>query len=297
MFYGLCGLCALLVLAVGALAYKIALLRRAAEDIHLQFAARLESDTNVGIDIATRDRAMRRLASDIDVQLALLRKAHIRYARGDNELKEAITNIAHDLRTPLTAMCGYMDLLGREDMGEAARGYLAIIANRVEALKRLSEELFQYSVTVSGSPNEGLETVSVRQAVEECVAGCYGALKERGIVPEILLPEARVERRLNRVALSRILVNILSNALKYSDGDLHIDLTEQGVVTFSNHAARLDEVSVGRLFDRFFTVHNGMGGTGLGLSIAKLLIERMGGGISALKDGDIFAVTLRLPGP
>ena len=295
MLHWLCGLCALLLGIVGVLIGKIVLLRKAAAEIRLQFAARLQADTNIGIDVSCADKAMRQLAADVDAQLKLLRKAQLRYAQGDRELKEAITNIAHDLRTPLTAICGYMDLLEKEDMPESARQYVGIIANRVEALKLRSEELFQYSVTASGSPGEDLETVSLQQAIEECVAGCYGALTARGIVPEIRLPEARVERRLNKVALSRALGNILNNAVKYSDGDLRVELTDQGLVTVSNRAAHLDEVSVGRLFDRFFTVHNGINGTGLGLSIAKLLVERMGGSISASIEGGVFTVALRLP--
>jgi signal transduction histidine kinase len=289
----LCALCAALIVVICILLVKIALLRKAADEIRTEFAARLASDTNVGIDITTADRKMRQLAADVDRQLKLLRKEHIRYAQGDREIKEAITNISHDLRTPLTAICGYMDLLEREDTSESVRRYLGVIANRVEALKLLTEELFRYSVVVSVNQYDSREAVALNQALEESVAAYYGALKEKGITPEIFIPEVRIERRLNKIALSRILGNVISNAIKYSNGDLRIELSEQGVITFSNRAAQLDEVTIGRLFDRFYTVENGQNSTGLGLSIAKILTEQMRGSIKASKAKDNFSIEIQ----
>ena len=160
-------------------------------------------------------------------------------------------------------------------------------------MKALTEELFRYSVIVSVNPYDSRETVVLNHALEECVAGYYGALKEKGITPEISIPEARIERQLNKVALSRILGNVIGNAVKYSDGNLMIVLSEQGVITFSNPAAQLDEVTAGRLFDRFYTVENGQNGTGLGLSIAKVLTEQMGGSITASKEKNIFSIELQ----
>jgi signal transduction histidine kinase len=291
MIYLLCGLCAVLIMVICILLVKIAGLRKAADEIRSEFAARLATDTNVGIDITTSDRKMRLLAADVDHQLKLLRKEHIRYMQGDREIKEAVTNITHDLRTPLTAICGYMDLLEREDTSEQVRRYLEIIASRIDALKLLTEELFRYSVVVSVNQYDSRESVALNQALEESVAAYYGALKEKGITPEISMPKVRIERQLNKAALSRILGNVIGNAIKYSDGDLMITLSKQGVITFSNHAIQLDEVTVGRLFDRFYTVENGKNGTGLGLSIAKILTEQMGGKISAnYNAGKLFIV-------
>ncbi len=293
MVYLLWGLIAVLCAVICILLVKIALLRRTADEIRLEFAARLGEDTNVGISVTSADRKMRLLAADIDQQLKLLRREHIRYARGDRELKEAITNISHDLRTPLTAICGYMELLQREDTSEPVRRYLDIIANRVDALKLLTEELFRYSVVLSVNRYDDREPVSLNEALEEAVGAFYGTLKEKGIAPVIALPEARIVRSLNKAALSRILGNVLGNAVKYSDGDLGITLSDQGTLTFSNHASLLDEVAVGRLFDRFYTVENGKSGTGLGLSIAKILTEQMGGTIRATKTGELFTLELR----
>lgn len=147
--------------------------------------------------------------------------------------------------------------------------------NRVDAMKALTEELFRYSVVLSTQALP-LEPVCVNAVLEECVAAFYGALTARGIQPQITMTGQRIERILNREALGRIFSNILSNALKYSDGDLDITLADDGSLTFSNSAPDLNPVQVGRLFDRFFTVEAARTSGGLGLSIARTLAQQLG---------------------
>ncbi|MPM03750.1 Sensor histidine kinase RcsC [bioreactor metagenome] len=277
----LCALCAVLVIVIAVLMIKIALLHRAADEIRAELGARLDADTNTLIAISCGDRHMRRLAADLNVQLRLLRQERRRLQSGDRELKEAVTNISHDLRTPLTAMCGYLELLKREEKTEAASRYLAVIENRTEAMKQLTEELFRYSVVTSASDDLRYEDMTLNSVLEESVSAYYAALKGSGITPVITMPECKVKRRLDRKALSRIFGNIIGNAVKYSDGDLEITLSEAGEIDFKNRAPQLDEVQVGRLFDRFYTVEAAKKSTGLGLSIAKALTEQMNGTISA----------------
>ena len=270
----------ILLLIIFVLLAKVYFLRKSAQEISEAFRDRLTADTNTLIDISTRDPYMRQLAADINMQLRLLRKQRQKYLTGDRELKEAVTNISHDLRTPLTAICGYLDLLDKEDKSENTSRYLSLIGNRVEAMKQLTEELFRYSVILS-TGDLVLEPVCVNGVLEESIAAFYGALTSRDIQPEIHITENRIERQLNREALGRVFSNILNNALKYSDGDLAITLRDDGEIIFSNTASALNKVQVGKLFDRFFTVEAARNSNGLGLSIAKTLVEQMGGFILA----------------
>ena len=106
-------------------------------------------------------------------------------------------------------------------------------------------------------------------------------MQQRGITPQIEITDTAVMRTLDAAAVERIFNNIISNALKYSDGDLQVTMNEGGTVIFSNSAKDMDTVAAARLFDRFYTVENARNSTGLGLSIAKLLTERMGGAIES----------------
>ena len=283
----------ILLLIIFVLLAKVYFLRKSAQEIAEAFRDRLTADTNTLIDISTRDPYMRQLAADINMQLRLLRKQRHKYLTGDRELKEAVTNISHDLRTPLTAICGYLDLLDKEDKSENTSRYLSLIGNRVDAMKQLTEELFRYSVILS-TGELVLESVCVNGVLEESIAAFYGVLTNRGIQPEIHITENRIERQLNREALGRVFSNILNNALKYSDGDLEVFLHDDGEIIFSNTASRLNEVQVGKLFDRFFTVEAARNSNGLGLAISKTLIEQMGGDISANMLGNKLQLMIHL---
>ena len=271
----------ILVLVILGLLLKIHMLQRAADEIGEAFADRLATDTNTLIDISGRDRQMRRLADEVNVQLRRLREERHRFRQGDTELKGAVTNISHDLRTPLTAICGYLHLLEKEEKSETVERYIDIIRNRSELMILLTEELFRYSVILSGESGASAEPIVLNRVLEESIAAFYTAFKERDITPRIRMPEESVVRMLDGAALSRVFSNLLQNAVKYSDGDLEITLHETGEIIFANRAPGLDQVQVGRLFDRFFTVESARKSTGLGLAIARSLVEQMGGSISA----------------
>lgn len=274
---------------------KIAALHGALEEMNRDFARQLSEDTNVGIDLSTGDRHARRLAAEINRQLKLLRQERLKYARGDQELKTAITNISHDLRTPLTAISGYLELTWQEDITEQTRRYLEIISGRVAVMRELTEELFRYSVILSEDIYGTSERISLQAAVEECVAAYYGAFEQAGITPDIRLPERTVYVNVNRKGLSRVLSNIAGNAIKYSDGDFRLVLQENGEIHCSNRAAKLDAVKVEHLFDRFYTVENASNSTGLGLAIARTLMEQMQGTIHAEYIEESLHITLRFP--
>ena len=274
-------ICGALALAVLVLLVRLFLLRRSLDEIVQQLEERLGQDTNNPIFLSTRDAHVRKLASELNVQLKELRRQRQRFQQGDTELKNAVTNIAHDLRTPLTAIQGYLDLLEREEaLSPNTRRYLDSIQNRMEAMTRLTEELFRYSLAAD-LPELKLEPVDLRRCLEESLVSFYAAMTQRGITPDISLPNVPVVRALAPSAVGRIFGNIISNALKYSGGDFSAVLDETGRAVFSNAAPGLDPVSAAKLFDRFYTVETGRGSTGLGLSIAKLLTQRMGGTIQA----------------
>jgi signal transduction histidine kinase len=285
----------ILLIIIFILLIKLFFVQKTAREIEIQFAERLMTETNTLIDISYQDKTMRRLAERLNTELRKLRKERHRFQQGDLELKSAVTNISHDLRTPLTAISGYLDLLDNVEKSEAVERYIEVIKNRTEILKQLTEELFRYSIITSPEYDNSVELVVVNGVLEESILGFYAALQERKIAPNISMTENKVIRKVNRAALSRIFSNLINNAIKYSDGDLNITLTDAGKITFSNTASDLSEVDVKRLFDRFYTVENARKSTGLGLSISRILIEQMNGTISAQYENRQLNICIQLP--
>lgn len=262
------------------LAIKVVLLRKSARVLRQELLRRRNEETNTLLSLPSRDREMRLLTSTLNRELRSLRQDRLRYQQGDQELKDAVAGISHDLRTPLTAISGYLELLKSQQLPPDATRYLEQVESRTQSMKRLTEELFQYSVAASTEKLE-LQPVDLGRALEETLLAFCGALESRGITPEIHLTEKKVIRYLDPGALNRVLGNLLTNALKYSPGDLSVSLDESGRIAVSNSAPQLDPITTGRLFDRFYTVEAAKNSTGLGLSIAKALTERMGGRIWA----------------
>jgi len=294
MVYWLWAAIAALIIAVAVLGIKLFMLKKSVKEIEAAFNERLEADTNTLVCVSCRDKNVLSLAGSINGQLRLLRKERHRFQQGDAELKNAVTNISHDLRTPLTAIFGYLELLEKEEKSPKAKQYLEIIGTRCEALKQLVDELFRYSVILSADDDFKIEEVVINNIAQESLAGFYAVLEGRGITPEIIMPDKPVKCFANREGLSRVFSNILNNAVKYSDSDLFFELTEQGEIIFENTAAALDEIQLGRLFDRFYTVETARNSTGLGLSISKTLIEKMNGKISAQYENNKLKIVIKL---
>lgn len=288
------GILALLSVAVILLGGCVLSLRHAVREIAAQLDTKLHSDTNTTLSISSGDRRVRQLAVKINRELRELRTQRLRLQNGDTALKEAITNVSHDLRTPLTAICGYLELLEKEPLSAASRQYVAIIRERADVMTQLTEELFRYSVVLSVPLAQSLQEVSVNRILEGSIAAMYAVLKRHRITPDISMTDHTVLRTLDPSALSRVFSNLLNNAVKYSDGDLSITLSEDGTIIFSNTAAALSEVEVGRLFDRFYTVENAKNATGLGLSIARALVEQMHGQMDAAYEAGRLVIRMQI---
>ncbi len=285
-------LCGVLSAVVIMLVIKLVLIRKSINEICKELSDLISMDTNRRLTVSSSDKYIRRLAAELSAELQEFKKAERRYKDGDRELKEAITNISHDLRTPLTAASGYIELLREEEMSGDAKRYTGVVKERITALNELVEELFRYSVITSKAELKFEET-DVRAVLQDCLVGFYGTFKSAGIEPVIIIPEKSVIRETDATALKRVFDNIIGNAVKYSDGDLSVTMTEDGEITFSNKSAALSPVLVARLFDRFFTLDTARASTGLGLSIAKHLTEQMNGKITAAySDGSVYITVI-----
>ena len=283
-----------LLVIIFALLLKIFYMRKAIREIKRGFSEKLYTDTNTPIMLSSHDKLVSSLANDINVELKELQKQKHRYIQGDKELKNAITNISHDLRTPLTTICGYLSLLDKEEKSEHIARQLSIIKNRTFALKQLVEELFRYTTIISDTENSVYTETVINNVLEDCISSYYAIFKEKGITPNINLCEQKIVRSVDKTALLRIFNNIIDNAIKYSEGDLTISLFENGKIVFSNHTSDLNEIQIGKLFDRFYTVNTTRKSTGLGLSIAKALIEKMDGNISADYSNNVLSIIIKL---
>lgn len=265
-----------------ALFIKIAAMRISLKELTRDYRERAELDSDTLIGVSCRDRRIRELATAMNETISSLRTSYHSYKQGDEKLKAAITNVAHDIRTPLTAICGYLELAERMEKTPELRKYLDIINERALYMKKLVEELFEYSVINSKNNKEEMQDVNINQVLEDSIMNLYPSFLEYDIDLKADISEKEVIRKLYPSYVERIFNNLLSNAIKYSDGNLEVILTENGKLTMKNSASSLDKVKVGKLFERFYTVENAdKNSAGLGLSIVQSFAEKMNCPINA----------------
>lgn len=260
---------------------KVFLLKKTIREIEKSFTYILESDTNNIVTISSLDKDIKNLTINLNKNLIELRKQKLQYKNGNQELKKIITNISHDLRTPLTVINGYIDLLQKENKNVEQERYIETIKEKIYELKELTEQLFEFSKTVDVNLELKKEQCCINDILVESLANYYNQFKEKNIIPKITISNKKINKCLNRSAIIRIFENILSNVLKYSNGNFEVILNDEGIITFSNKAKALDGITVQKIFDRYFTVENAKESTGIGLAIAKQLTELNGGKITA----------------
>ena len=156
----------LLALCSVFLLLRLAMLRHSLREAAEELDEKLRTDTNTLISVSTGDRTMQELASRINRQLRCLRRERLRLKTGSDELTAAVTNLSHDLRTPLTAISGYLELLEREPIPEKCAHYLAVIRERTDAMRELTEELLRYSVVTAAAEELKAEPVCINDALE-----------------------------------------------------------------------------------------------------------------------------------
>lgn len=270
-----------LVLIIIFLIYYIISINISIKEIEDNLDIILNNDTNKLITISTNNKRLNKLAANLNTNLRKIRKLEISYKNGNKELQESITNISHDLRTPLTAIKGYIDLIKKEKSKKKIVEYLKIIENKTEDLVILTEQLYDYSKSLDLKDNLKKEKVCINDILEDTILSYYALIKKKNLTPEINITTKRIYRKIDKNIAIRILENIISNTIKYTDEDIKIALLDNGKIIIKNKSHALDNTTVNKMFDRYYTIESGSNTSGIGLSIAKQLVNINGGKITA----------------
>lgn len=284
-----------LVMFIGSifLFVKLILIRKEINNITCSLAKILNTDTNKLLTCITSDKLLKNLVRVLNKRLKELRKLEIEYKQGNQSLKSAITNISHDLRTPLTAIRGYVELMEDENPNQQQQDYLRIIDAKVQDLGELTEQLFDLSKNLDLQQEIRVMPVCLNDVLIESIVSFYSLFKKCQMTPQLDLCEEKVVRLLNENILKRIFENIISNAVKYGQSDLKVRMTADGVIEFSNDTDELDFTRLGKLFDRYYTVQDAKRSSGVGLSIARQLVDLSGGTIDASYQASVLKIMIR----
>lgn len=274
-------LCIIILLITSIISIKYILLKLSLNKLYKDFELIINSDTNNLLTISCNDKNLKEFINKLNKNLKKLRKLELEYNQGNINLKHTITNISHDLRTPLTAIKGYLDILDKKNFTKEQIKYFNIINTKVNDLVNLTEELFNYSKILDKAYLIKKEQVCLNIVLEEVLCSYYDLFKNNNIIPKIDITSNKIIKEIDLICFKRIIENIISNLLKYSNKSIYIKLDNTGSITFINKTKKLDKVSVGKIFDRYFTIESSKKSNGIGLSIAKELVILNNGEITA----------------
>lgn len=237
------------------------------------------------------------LIDSINGEIDRARLMRDRARANEESLKETVTNLSHDIRTPLTSLDGYFQLLAEAATEEERRHYTEMIQSRISSLKELLEELFTFAKLQDESYMPTAEPTDFSKCVYDCTFSFYDDFRKRSIEPEIDFTEEKLTVNGNAEALKRAVQNIIKNALEHGKEHIRLTLEEKdgnAVFRCSNDTENPQDIDISKVFSRFYKADPARThtSTGLGLSIAKGLAEKSGGSITADIDGNTFTVEL-----
>ena len=299
--------CSIFAIGFAAITVKYILIKREVRQIKKNLEKILATQTNAHLQTSTFDPDMVALAESMNGLLEKTRKDYLKILQTETDLKRAITNISHDLRTPLTSAKGYLQMIeeGQLDNENKVR-YSEIVKGRLDALTELLNSLFAFSRALEG--NLTMEKVDVSHVLRETLLANYLELEERGFTVESQIPEAPLFHYCDGEALERVTQNLIKNAYIHGKNNLSVKLIEENpesnisnklegvIIEIANEVEYPEEIDTHAIFQRFYTADAARTHkrTGLGLAIVRELVEKMGGSVTAELKGKTLVIRVKL---
>lgn len=238
------------------------------------------------INISLNDKDIEKLAETINNNMRENKQIEIDIMKREERLKQNISDIAHDLRTPLSSIMGYITLLDNCTEKEK-KEYINIIQRKSEELNLLINNFYEVSLLDNSSLKIDITSIDIVQVIMDIVISNYALIKNNKIEINNRVPEKQIKIYGEEITCKRIIQNLVSNSIKYSTGYISIELDElenEVVFTIKNNVSNLKESDIEHLFERFYTVDKSRNrsGSGLGLYIVKLLLNKIGGEVKSI---------------
>lgn len=249
------------------------------------------------VNITLNDKDIEKLSATINNNMQEQKQVEIDIMNREERLKQNISDIAHDLRTPLASIRGYITLLDNCTEQEK-KEYINIIERKSEELNLLINNFYEISLFDNSSLKIQTTSIDIVQVIMEIVISNYALIKNNEIEIDNRLPEKQIKIYGEEITCKRIIQNLISNSIKYSNGYISIQLDEfdnEVIFTIKNSVLELKESDLNHLFERFYTVDKSRNrsGSGLGLYIVKLLLKKIGGEVRDISlEDDILSISI-----
>lgn len=274
------------------------LYRRQIKKICRQISYIRENETNMKLTSSLDSREIITLTENINELIEVYNERITEVNKKDRQLRAILSGLSHDIRTPLTSLDGYFQIMCESDDATQKERYMTVIRQRIDALKNLLEELFTFSKLQDSDLSVNMEKQQINQIVYDSLFSYYDEFTSEGIEPNIDITDEILFVMGNNIMIQRITENIIKNSLVHSKSMVEVKLFREGESTVflcSNDTENPEDIDVSQVFDRFYKADKARtaASAGLGLAIAKQMTEKMNGSISASLNRDIFTITVK----
>ncbi|MBO7452739.1 MAG: HAMP domain-containing histidine kinase [Clostridiales bacterium] len=258
-----------------------------------------KNQTNMVLSIGTSTRSIRKLTEKMNHVIVSCRNREVETERKDDEIKETITSMSHDIRTPLTSLKGYFDLMCESDNEEDKDRYKEIISERIDSLSEMLESMFIYTKIHNTGYELKNEKMDVSASFISTLLSYYEDFEKKNIEPNINVDED-VYIVGDEQAIKRVFQNLLKNSLVHGTGVLDVSLKrvegKKVKISVGNGIIDNEKPDVNRVFDRFYKADKArhVNSSGIGLSVAQKLVTLMGGSIEAVVNDNKFYINIYL---
>lgn len=237
------------------------------------------------------------LIREINKRIVEINALQSEFYRKENEIKEMMANISHDIRTPLTSLDGYFQLLADAKTDEERERYITIIKTRIESLNDMLEELFTYTKLQNEGYEPEFSKINFSKTVFDACFSFYDEFSVKGIEPKIDFSKEQLFINANEEAMRRVIQNVIKNAVVHGAKEVSFSLNrvgERAVFACSNRMSENDNIDLNRIFTRFYKADEARtkSSSGLGLAIAHDFTLKLGGSISAEINEGFFTIRI-----
>lgn len=272
-------------------------MKRQLRNISAELDRTAENSYNRLLTVSLFDKDINRLAISINNEIDNRKKMKLRIEQTEKSMKQAIADIAHDLRTPLSVIKGELQIVSSDyDTRSELRDYVDICIDKADELKTMTDGFFELVLLESDSEKADLKRINLTNLLMNFIAENEGLIRMHDIEPEIVFPGTTVYAMGDEQMIKRLMGNLLGNVIKYSSGSFTLELTPDSVIKISNPAKDTENIDTDRIFDRSYRADGSRksGSAGLGLYIVKLLCEKISASAKAETDENSLTISIKL---
>jgi len=295
--------CIILLLVCIILFIRLQILKREMNSIGRQIAETRERSNNKQVQVALVDRELSEMTTQINQNLDYQKQLKLNQEKVEKQMKQSISDIAHDLRTPLTVIKGNLQMIRKEEgISSKNMEYLKICEEKADTLREMVDGFFELSVLESDMEEIPLEKINATNVLMQFVIDHEALIREKKLEPDIVLHDKTVYVQGNESFINRMLSNLLNNILKYGKESFRLDLKElpenKVAICFSNVIDKDVKIDTERLFERTYRADKARReqGAGLGLYIVKLLAEKQKGSVRAYIENNNLIIEMVFQG-